>query len=44
MRGVFPLSVQVDGALQNMHLRKYVLEPNHVIPRRDMISDIQIID
>ena len=44
MRGVFPLSVQVDGALQNMHLRKYVLEPNHVIPRRDMISDIQIMD
>ena len=44
LRGVFPLSVQVDGALQSMPLRKYVLEPNHVIPRRDMASDIQILD
>lgn len=44
LRAVFPLSVQVDSALQEMPLRKYVLEPNHVIPRRDMVSDIQILD
>ena len=44
MRGVLPLSVQVDGALQALPLAKYVLEPNLVVPRRDMQSDIQFLD
>ena len=44
LRAVLPLSYQIDGALQELPLTKYVLEPNLVVPRRDMHSNIQIMD
>lgn len=42
MRTVFPLRSQIDSQLQELRLRKYILEPNLVMPRRDLISNIQI--
>jgi len=44
LSSVIPLHSQVDGQIQELQLKKYILEPNLVIPRRDMISDIQIVD
>ena len=44
MRAVLPLRSQIDGQLQELGLRKYILEPNLVVPRRDLISNIQIVD
>jgi GR25 family glycosyltransferase involved in LPS biosynthesis len=43
LKGVFPLTQQIDSSIYKVHdLNTYILEPNPIIPRRDMKSDIQI--
>ncbi len=39
---VFPLTMQVDSALNELGLKAYIVEPAMVEPRRDMGTDIQI--
>lgn len=41
---VFPLTMQVDSALNQLGLHAYIVEPPMVEPRRDMGTDIQIRD
>ena len=41
---VLPLDSQIDGALQSLPLNKYIAVPAVVEPRRDLHTDIQILD
>ena len=44
LKHVFPLDQQIDSSIfKNFkNINAYIIEPNMIIPRRDLISDIQI--
>ena len=44
IKSVFPLTEQIDTALNKKGIRAYIIEPNMVEPRRDMGTNIQIKD
>ena len=43
---VFPIKQQIDSSIYSNFktIKAYIVTPVMIIPRRDMLSDIQIID